>query len=212
MINIHNGGPVLILYSDTTSPTSHCVRLALAEKDIETDVKFIHPREVTEQLAELNPYGTAPTLVDRDLVLYDAQIILEYLDERFPHPPLMPVDPMTRAVNRQLRYRITRDFYGMAEELGGENEIAAAGARKTLRSSLVAIEPVFSNMPYFMSEEYTLVDCCMAPLLWRLDAYGIRLPTDCRALRRYARSLFGREAFQCSMTEPEREMSERLTA
>ena len=91
------------------------------------------------------------TLMDRDLVLYDPQIILEYLDERFPHPPLMPVDPMNRAVNRQLRYRITRDFYGMAEELGSENEIAAASSRKTLRSSLVAIEPVFSNMSYFMS-------------------------------------------------------------
>ena len=155
MINMLNGGPVLVLYSDTTSPTSHCARLALAEKDIETDVRFIQPGEVSEELSELNPYGTTPTLVDRDLVLYDSQIILEYLDERFPHPPLMPVDPMTRAVNRQLRYRITRDFYGMAEELGSENEIAAASARKTLRSNLVAIEPIFSNMAYFMSEEYT---------------------------------------------------------
>jgi len=124
----------------------------------------------------------------------------------------MPVDPMNRAVNRQLRYRITRDFYGMAEELGSENEIAAASSRKTLRSSLVAIEPVFSNMSYFMSEEYTLVDCCMAPLLWRLEAYNIRLPADCRSLRRYARSLFERDAFQSSMTEPEREMCERMTA
>ena len=212
MINMHNGGPVLILYSDTTSPTSHCVRLALAEKDIETNVKFVQPGEVSEQLSELNPYDTTPTLVDRDLILYDSQIILEYLDERFPHPPLMPVDPMTRAVNRQLRYRITRDFYGMAEELVSENDIAAAGARKALRSSLVAIEPVFSNMPYFMSEEYTLVDCCMAPLLWRLEAYNIRLPSDCRALRGYARSLFERVAFQASMTELEREMCERLTA
>ena len=212
MINMLNGGPVLVLYSDTTSPTSHCARLALAEKDIETDVRFIQPGEVSEELSELNPYGTTPTLVDRDLVLYDSQIILEYLDERFPHPPLMPVDPMTRAVNRQLRYRITRDFYGMAEELGSENEIAAASARKTLRSNLVAIEPIFSNMAYFMSEEYTLVDCCMAPLLWRLEAYNIRLPADCRALRRYARSLFKRDAFQSSMTEPERDMSERLTA
>ena len=212
MINMLNGGPVLVLYSDTASPTSHCVRLALAEKDIETEVKFIRPDDVSEELAELNPYATTPTLVDRDLVLYDSQIILEYLDERFPHPPLMPVDPMNRAVNRQLRYRITRDFYAMAEELGSENEIAAAGARKTLRSSLVAIDPIFSNMSYFMSEEYTLVDCCMAPLLWRLEVYNIRLPTDCRALRKYARSLFERDAFQSSMTEPEREMCERLTA
>ena len=202
---------MLVLYSDTASPTSHCVRLALAEKNIETDIRLIRPDDVSEELAELSPYGTTPTLVDRDLVLYDAQIILEYLDERFPHPPLMPVDPMTRAINRQLRYRITRDFYAVAEELKSDNDIAAASARKTLRNSLAAIEPVFSNMPYFMSEEYTLVDCCMAPLLWRLDAYNVRLPSGCRALREYARILFEREAFRSSMTEPEREMCERLT-
>ena len=170
MINILNGGPVLVLYSDTTGPAGHCLRLALAEKDLETDVRFIQPGEVSEELSRLNPYGTTPTLVDRELVLYDSQIILEYLDERFPHPPLMPVDPMTRAINRQLRYRITRDFYGMAVELNSDNDIAAASARKSLRSSLAALEPVFSNMSYFMSEEYTLVDCCMAPLLWRLEA------------------------------------------
>ena len=212
MINLLNGGPVLVLYSDTNSPTNHCVRLTLAEKDIETEVKFIQPDEVSEELGELNPYGTTPTLVDRDLVLYDAQIILEYLDERFPHPPLMPVDPMSRAVNRQLRYRITRDFYAMAEELTSDNEIAAAGARKSLRSSLAALEPVFVNMSYFMSEEYTLIDCCMAPLLWRLEAYNIRLPSGCRALRGYSHTLFERKAFQSSMTEPERDLRERLTA
>lgn len=212
MTNLLNGGPVLVLYSDTTSPANHCVRLTLAEKDIETRLKFIHPDEASEELAELNPYGTTPTLVDRDLVLYDSQVILEYLDERFPHPPLMPVDPMSRAINRQLRYRITRDFYATAGELKSDNEIAAASARKSLRSSLTALEPVFSNMSYFMSEEYTLVDCCMAPLLWRLEAYNIRLPSSCRALRKYARALFGRAAFQSSMTEPEREMSARLTA
>ena len=212
MTNLLNGGPVLVLYSNTTSPANHCVRLALAEKDIETRIKFIHPDEVSEELAELNPYGTTPTLVDRDLVLYDSQIILEYLDERFPHPPLMPVDPMSRAINRQLRYRITRDFYTLADELKSDNEIAAAGARKSLRSSLTALEPVFSNMSYFMSEEYTLIDCCMAPLLWRLEVYNIRLPSSCPALRKYARTLFERGAFQASMTEPEREMSVRLTA
>ena len=202
----------MVLYSDTTGPVSHCVRLVLAEKDIDTDVKYVHEDSIPEELAELNPYNTVPTLVDRELTLYDAQIIVEYLDERFPHPPLMPVDPMSRAVNRQLRYRIMRDLYNLAEELDSENEIAAAGARRNLRNSLVAIEPAFSQMPYFMSEEYTLVDCCMAPLLWRLEAYGIRLPASSRALRRYAESLFERDAFQSSMSEPEREMCERMTA
>ena len=202
----------MVLYSDRTGPLSHCVRLVLAEKDINTEVKYIHEDSIPEELAELNPYGTVPTMVDRELTLYDSQIILEYLDERFPHPPLMPVDPMSRAVNRQLRYRIMRDLYKLAEELDSENEIAAAGARRNLRNSLLAIDPAFSQMPYFMSEEYTLVDCCMAPLLWRLEAYGIRLPAGARALRRYAESLFERDAFQSSMSEPEREMSARMTA
>ena len=202
----------MVLYSDRTGPLSHCVRLVLAEKDIDTEVKYIHEDSIPEELAELNPYGTVPTMVDRELTLYDSQIILEYLDERFPHPPLMPVDPMSRAVNRQLRYRIMRDLYKLAEELDSENEIAAAGARRNLRNSLLAIDPAFSQMPYFMSEEYTLVDCCMAPLLWRLEAYGIRLPASARALRRYAESLFERDAFQSSMSEPEREMCARMTA
>lgn len=212
MVALLNGGPVLLMYSDTNQPASHCVRLALAEKDIETEVRFVESGEFSKQLAELNPYNTTPTLVDRELVLYDHQIILEYLDERFPHPPLMPVDPMKRAINRQLRYRITRDFYAMAEELKSDNEIAAASARKSLRNNLVAIEPVFSNLSYFMSEEYTLVDCCMAPLLWRLDVYNVKLPTSCRAIRRYARSLFERDAFRSSMTDVEREMRQRLSA
>ena len=212
MITSLNGGPVMVLYSDTTGPFSHSVRLVLAEKDIDTEVKYIHEEIIPEELAELNPYNTVPTLVDRDLVLYDAQIILEYLDERFPHPPLMPVDPMSRAVNRQLRYRITRDLYTLAEELDSENEIAAAGARRDLRNSLLALDPVFSQLPYFMSEDFTLVDCCMAPLLWRLGAYNIRLPAGAKALRKYAESLFARDAFQSSMSEPERAIGERLTA
>lgn len=212
MMNSHNGGPVMVLYSDTTCPLSHSVRLVLAEKDIDTEVKFVDEDSDPERLAELNPYNTVPTLVDRDLVLYDAQIILEYLDERFPHPPLMPVDPMSRAINRQLRYRITRDLYKLAEELDSENEIAAATARRDLRNSLLEIDPVFNQFPYFMSEEYTLVDCCMAPLLWRLNAYSIRLPTSAKSLRKYAELLFSREAFQSSLSEPERSMSDRLTA
>ena len=202
----------MVLYSDITGPLSHCVRLVLAEKDIDVEVRYVNEDSIPEALAELNPYNTVPTLVDRDLALYDAQIILEYLDERFPHPPLMPADPMSRAVNRQLRYRITRDLYNPAEELDSDNEIAAASVRRNLRTSLLAIEPVFSQMSFFMSEDYTLVDCCMAPLLWRLETYNIRLPASARALRRYAQSLFERDAFQSSLSDPERLMSERMTA
>ena len=177
----------MVLYSDRTGPLSHCVRLVLAEKDIDTEVKYIHEDSIPEELAELNPYGTVPTMVDRELTLYDSQIILEYLDERFPHPPLMPVDPMSRAVNRQLRYRIMRDLYKLAEELDSENEIAAAGARRNLRNSLLAIDPAFSQMPYFMSEEYTLVDCCMAPLLWASGSLRYQVDRQCQGVAQICR-------------------------
>lgn len=201
----------MVLYSDSTSPMGHCVRIVLAEKDISAEVNYIRDDSSPEELADLNPYNTVPTLIDRDLVLYDAQTIMEYLDERFPHPPLMPVDPVSRAANRQLRYRITRDLYAPVNDLDSKNEIAAADARKNLRDNLTAIAPAFSQLPYFMSREYTLTDCCLAPLLWRLEIYDIKLPASAGALHKYAASLFERDAFQASMSEPEREMRERMT-
>ena len=211
MVNLANRGSVMVLYSDSTSPIGHCVRIVLAEKDINAEVNYIRDDSSPEELADLNPYNTVPTMIDRALVLYDAQIIMEYLDERFPHPPLMPVDPVSRAANRQLRYRITRDLYALVNDLDSENEIAAAGARKSLRDNLTAIAPAFSQLPYFMCGEYTLTDCCLAPLLWRLETYGVKLPASAGALHKYAEALFERDAFQISMSEPEREMRDRVT-
>ena len=144
-------------------------------------------------------------MIDRDLVLYDAQIIMEYLDERFPHPPLMPVDPVNRANNRQYRYRVMRDLYAVVDELDSDNEIAAANAKKVLRDNLTAIAPVFTQMPYFMSEEYSLIDCCMAPLMWRLTQYGMKMPMSAKPLQQYADRLFEREAFKTSLSEVEKE-------
>jgi len=196
----------MVLYSDTTGPIGHCVRIVLAEKDINVEINFIEGDERPDDLAELNPYHSVLTLIDRELVLYDEQIIMEYLDERFPHPPLMPVDPVARANNRQLRYRIMRDLYSLVDNLGGENEIAAANARKELRDNLTAIAPAFTHKPYFMSEEYSLVDCCMAPLLWRLDYYGIKLPASAKVINEYAKRLFERDTFKASLSQHEREM------
>lgn len=196
----------MVLYSDTTGPIGHCVRIVLAEKDINVEIHFIEGDERPDDLAELNPYHSVLTLIDRELVLYDEQIIMEYLDERFPHPPLMPVDPVSRANNRQLRYRIMRDLYSLVDDLGGENEIAAANARKELRDNLTAIAPAFTHKPYFMSDEYSLVDCCMAPLLWRLEYYGIKLPASAKVINEYAKSLFERETFKSSLSMHEREM------
>jgi RNA polymerase-associated protein len=205
MASVANRRSVMVLYSDTFGPIGHCVRIVLAEKDINVDINFIDG-ERPEELAELNPYDAILTLIDRDLVLYDEQIIMEYLDERFPHPPLMPVDPVSRATNRQLRYRVMRDLYTIVKELYSDNEIAIANARRDLKDHLTAIAPAFAQKPYFMSDDYTLVDCCLAPLLWRIDHYGIKLPSSAKDLDDYAQRLFEREAFQASLSEHEREM------
>jgi len=196
----------MVLYSDTTSPIGHAVRIVLAEKDINVEINYVTGDDLPEEIIEVNPYNTILTLIDRDLVLYDAQIIMEYLDERFPHPPLMPVDPVARANNRLLRYRVMKDLYAAVEEIDTDNEITVANARKNIKDQLTSIVAAFSQMPYFMSEEYSLVDCCMAPLLWRLDHFGIKLPPSAKPLQEYANRLFDREAFRLSLSEQEREL------
>jgi stringent starvation protein A len=205
MASVANRRSLMVLYSDSISPIGHAVRIVLAEKDVNVEINFIDDDNRPEVLNELNPYNSILTLIDRDLVLYDAQIIMEYLDERFPHPPLMPVDPVNRASNRQLRYRVMRDLYSVVDELDSDNEIAAANAKKVLRDNLTSIAPAFAQMPYFMSEEYSLVDCCMAPLMLRLNQYGIKLPMSGKPLQQYADRLFERQAFKTSMSEVEKD-------
>ena len=208
MASVANRRSVMVLYSDTAGPVGHCVRIVLAEKDINVEINYVREgEELPEEVVELNPYNTILTLIDRELVLYEAQIMMEYLDERFPHPPLMPVDPVSRANNRQLRYRVMHDLYGSVGEIDGDNEIAAANAKKHIRDHLTSVASVFSQLPFFMSEEYSLVDCCMAPLLWRLDYYGIKLPASAKPLAQYAQRLFQRDAFRASLSEQEREMN-----
>ncbi|MCZ6718551.1 MAG: glutathione S-transferase N-terminal domain-containing protein [Gammaproteobacteria bacterium] len=197
---------VMVLYSDPSGPIGHSVRIVLADKGINVEIKYVDNDVRPEELVDLNPYNAILTLIDRELVLYDAQIMMEYLDERFPHPPLMPVDPVSRANNRQLRYRVMRDLYGLVPDLAGANEIAAANARKTLRDNLTAIAPTFSQKQYFMSDEYSLVDCCMAPLLWRLGHYGVKLPSSAKPLFTYGEKLFERDAFQASLSDVEKEL------
>lgn len=196
----------MILYSDSTGAVGHSVRIVLAEKDINVDIRYVDGDDRPEELAELNPYDSVLTLVDRDLALYDAQIIMEYLDERFPHPPLMPVDPVARANNRQLRYRVMRDLYPLLEELHTGPDSAATAARRSLRDHLTAIAPAFSQNRFFMSDEYSLVDCCMGPMLWRLEYYGVKLPNSARVLQKYGDRLFERPAFRTSLSEQEKEL------
>lgn len=196
---------VMTLYSDERDPASHGVRFVLAEKAINVEIVHVNAEDRPEDLIELNPYNDILTLVDRELVLYEPQIIMEYLDERFPHPPLMPVDPVARAQSRLFRFRIERDVYEAVRAIqSGEGDVDAT--RKALRDNLTAIAPIFSQTRYFMSDEYSLVDCFMAPILWRLPLLGIKLPAAAKALTKYGDGLFAREAFEGSLTDDEREM------
>jgi RNA polymerase-associated protein len=200
----------MVLYSDAVDASSHAVRFVLAEKAINVEIHNIYQGdERPEDLNDLNPYNTILTLVDRDLVLYDAQIIMEYLDERFPHPPLMPVDPVARASNRLYRFRIKEDIYALLKEIEGSEGSAVEAAKKRLRDHLTAIAPVFAQRRYFMSDDYSLVDCYLAPVLWRLPHYNIQLPAQAKALTAYGKRMFERDAFDVSLTEPEREMREK---
>ena len=206
MASMANRRSVMVLYSDNTSPAGHCVRLVLAEKDINVEINYVEDGERPESLIEINPYNSVLTLIDRDLVLYDDQIIMEYLDERFPHPPLLPVDPVNRAGNRQLRFRVLKDLYSLIEDIESSDSAKVGNAQKTMKDNLTAIAPAFMHKPYFMSDEYTLVDCCMAPLLWRLPIYGVKLPASAKPITEYADRLYERDAFQASLSEAEKEM------
>ena len=196
----------MTLYSDAVDPVGHTVRFILAEKDVVANIHYVLENDKPEDLLELNPYGSILTLIDRDLVLYDARIIMEYLDERYPHPPLMPVDPVSRAKNRQLRYRIWRDLYGYIDSLNNSNEIESANARKCVRDNLTVIAPLFKQHRYFMSDEFTLVDCLMAPFLWRLDKFGISIPKQAQPLLDYEKNIIERKPFLMSLSMEEREM------
>ncbi|MGH8604571.1 MAG: glutathione S-transferase N-terminal domain-containing protein [Gammaproteobacteria bacterium] len=202
-----NRRSIMTLYAAPSEPIGHGVRIVLAEKDINFDISYVDPDNPPEDLRDLNPYNSAVTLIDRELVLYDPQIIMEYLDERFPHPPLMPVDPVTRANNRQLRMRLMLDLYGLVEDLQSENDIAAANARKAFKDNLTAVAAVFARNEYFLSDEFSLLDCCLAPLLWRLGYYGVKLPLQAKPITQYGERVFSRPAFRASLSPQEREIA-----
>lgn len=203
----------MTFYSDGIDHYSHRVRIVLAEKGVAVDVIAVDPSNKPEDLADLNPYNELPTLVDRELVLFQTEVMMEYLDERFPHPPLLPVYPVARAQSRQYINRIERDWgESIRNALRMDDSTKCEKGKKELRESLIGIAPIFDEMPYFMSEEFTLVDCCMAPILWRLPLMGIELPPkQCKALLDYADRLFQRESFQASLSPFEAEIRKRAS-
>lgn len=199
----------MTFYSDAADHYSHRVRIVLAEKGVSVDIINVTANNKPEDLADLNPYNSLPTLVDRELSLFETKIMMEYLDERFPHPPLLPVYPVARAQNRLLAYRIERDWCGNVDILlsSKSKEPAISKARKELRDDLITIAPIFAEKPFFLSDEFTLVDCIVAPILWRLQVMQIELPEkQCKHLLKYMERLFSRESFLASLTEQERDM------
>ena len=199
----------MTLFSDPCSQYSHRVRIVLAEKGVTVDIEDIDSNNVTEEILEANPYGTLPTLVDRDLALYESKVVMEYLDERFPHPPLLPVYPVARAQSRLWIHRIEKDWCTLVDGIIANPDAKKTDAlRKEFKESLISISDIFVEMPYFMSEEFTLVDGCLAAMLWRLPQLGIEIPStrQTKPLLDYIDRLFERPSFQESLTDLEREI------
>lgn len=201
-----NRRSVMTLFSAQDCPQCHRARIVLAEKDITVDIIDIDPENKPDELMDLNPYNSVPTLVERDLVLYEPRIIMEYLDERFPHPPLMPVDPVSRARSRLALYRVERDWYSLLDDMQHGGEKKQARARKALKEMLVASAEVFGARPFFLSDEFSLVDATIAPILWRLKFMGIELPTAAQPVTDYMERIFTRDSFIASLTQQEAEM------
>lgn len=201
-----NKKPIMTLYSGTMDPFSHRTRIVLFEKEVECQLIEVDVDNKPRELADLNPYNEVPTMVDRDLVMYQSLIINEYLDERLPHPPLMPVDPVSRARARLMLFRFDHDWYGLIPDILSGDKKVSNDAKNALRDGLTVISPVFKDQQFVLGDEFSLVDCALAPILWRLPLYGITLPRQAKPVLDYAERIFSRKSFKLSLTEAEREM------
>lgn len=197
------------LFSAPNDCACHCARIVLAEKGLEVKIREVDPQRPPEDLLDLNPQQSLPTLVDRDLVLYDYRVVIEYLDERFPHPPLLPPDPINRARARLALYRIHDDWYSLLPAIEKGKPAESERARKLLREGLMASAAAFAAKPFFLSDEFSLLDCMLTPLLWRLPHYGIKFTRSAKStklIQGYTDRLFSRLAFRRSMNPVEREL------
>ncbi len=193
----------MILYSSPTNLHSHRVRIVVAEKNIGVRIVQVRDGNLPPDIQLLNPYNSLPTLVDRELAVYHSRIIINYLDERFPQPPLMPVDPKRRAHFRLALHRIEHDLYVLAAKL---DRGSAVGEKRQLREAMIEVSEAVEASRFFLGDEFSLVDCSLAPLLWRLRGYGIDLGPRAEALYGYMRRVFGRPSFLEGLSELERDM------
>lgn len=206
-----NKRSIMTLHSGANDISSHRVRIVLAEKGVSYEVINSEARGRPEDLLELNPYGTVPTLIDRELALYEPNIISEYLDERFPHPPLMPVYPVARAKARLIIYRFDREWGPLIRKIESGKVADARIAAKELTGYIQQLVPIFNASAYFMGDEFTLVDCFVAPVLWRLPSWGISFsPAEEKAIKKYTDRIFQRDSFQASLTETELELRKSI--
>ena len=195
----------MVFYSDPTSQYSHRVRIVLAEKGVAVEIVNVDADDIPEEVNEYNPYGTLPTLVDRDLSLFEPNIMMEYLDERFPHPPLLPVYPVARAQARLAMHRIQTDWCELVDQILDDED--ADAARRELAESILSAAPLFAEKPYFFSDDFSVMDCCVAPVLWRLESLGLRLPEKpAKPIYKYMDRVFSRESFKASLSEIEADM------
>jgi len=197
---------MMTLYSGTTDPFSQRCRIVLFEKGMDFQVIDVDMFNKPEDLAVVNPYNRVPVLVERDLVLYEANIINEYIDERFPHPQLMPADPVMRARARLFLHRFENELYCHIDAIEHAAQKIADKARQAVRVNLIQIAPVFAKQKYMLGDEFSMLDVAIAPLLWRLDHYGIHLDKEAAPLMKYAERLFSRPAYIEAMTPAEKAM------
>lgn len=196
----------MTLYSRADDPHSHWVRIVLAAKGLEVRLVDVDPARPPEDLIDLNPYQSVPTLVDRDLVVYGAGIVSEYVDERFPAPALLPGDPGGRAQARVALHRIELDWYALVPALEGGERRDEQRARRLMLEAVLAAEPLFRLRPWFLSEQFSLLDAAVAPILWRLPRWRVSLPAGAAALERYQQRLHAHPAFRASLSEAEQAM------
>ncbi|MEN9829354.1 MAG: glutathione S-transferase N-terminal domain-containing protein [Burkholderiaceae bacterium] len=197
---------MMVLYSGTTCPFSQRCRLVLFEKGMDFEIRDVDLFNKPEDISVMNPYGQVPVLVERDLILYESNIINEYIDERFPHPQLMPADPVQRARARLLLLNFEREVFIHVEALEKQDPKKVDKARAIVRDQLSQLAPVVTKSKYMMGEDFTMIDVALAPLLWRLDHYGIEMPKAAAPVLKYAERIFARPAFFEALTPSEKVM------
>ena len=197
---------MMVLYSGTTCPYSHRCRFVLFEKGMDFEIRDVDLFAKPEDIALMNPYNEVPILVERDLILYESHIINEYIDERFPHPQLMPAEPVMRARARLFLFRFEQELFTHVKALESGPAKGHDKARLYIRENLIQIAPIFVKQKFMLGEEFSMLDVAIAPLLWRLDHYQIQLNKQSAPLLKYAERLFTRQAFIDSMTASEKAM------